>query len=472
MAAMNPPKMARTVGPALLLLFAVAGCGGDPGPPRILLLISVDTLRADRLGAYGSELSLTPHLDQLAEQSLVFSRAFAPTSFTLPSISSLLTGHYPEEVGVLENRSALGPAIPTLASVLRSRGWETAAVVSNLVLNSKSGLAAGFDHYDDDLPDTEATRKWPERRAEDTTEAAIRVLRSFASEGGERLFLWVHYQDPHGPYTPAADLRDRFIEAERRRPGGDRRLPETAGHRGRGHIPGYQVVDDRRDVAFYRAGYDAEVHSLDAAAGRLIEEVRERGWLDECLLVFTADHGESLGEHDYWFAHGDRLDDALVRIPLFIRIPGGTPGRRDDVASLVDLFPTLLATLEPTPPAIDASGRNLLAENADRIDSEPVLATLRSGGPVRFGIVSDGYRLILTPQKSGVRSELFRLEDGDRDLAELEPERVARMAEKLRERRSKMRRAPVERRRPLSEADRANLRALGYLDEPNRSELD
>lgn len=469
---MNLPEMARTLGLALLFLISIAGCGTHPADPKLLLLISVDTLRADRLGAYGGELQLTPNLDNLAAESLVFTRAFAPTSFTLPSISSLLTGRYPEEVGVLGNRSALAPAVPTLATVLQSRGWQTAAVVSNLVLNEKSGLALGFDSYDDDLPGAEVTRNWPERTAEDTTDAAIRVLDTFASGDGERLFIWVHYQDPHGPYTPPPGLRERFIAAEQRRPDGDRELPEAAGHRGHGHIPGYQVVEDRRDVAFYRAGYDAEVHHLDSAAGRLIDDIRERGWFDDSVVVFTADHGESLGENDYWFAHGDRLDDALVRVPLMIREPDGRSGRRDDVASLVDLFPTLLSALAGVPPEPDSPGRDLLAGNAERVDSEPILATLGAGGGVRFGIVSDGYRLVLTQQPNGVRSELFRLDDGDRDLAPLEPERAARLTAALRERRSSLRKAPGETRRPLNDADRANLRALGYLDEPDRSEED
>jgi arylsulfatase len=472
MAATNLSETARPLALALLFLLSITGCGGRPVAPKVLLLISVDTLRADRLGAYGSELQLTPNLDRLAAESQVFTRAFAPTSFTLPSVSSLLTGRYPEEIGVLGNRSALRPAVPTLATVLRSRGWRTAAVVSNLVLKEKAGLAVGFDVYDDDLPGTEATRKWPERTAGDTTDAAIRTLESFASDRGDRLFLWVHYQDPHGPYTPPAGLRDRFLEAEQRRADGGRRLPAAVGNRGRGHLPGYQVVDGRRDVAFYRAGYDAEVHYLDREAGRLIDDVRRRGWTDECVLVFTADHGESLGENDYWFAHGDRLDDALIRVPLLIRIPGTPPRRRDDLASLVDLFPTLLAHLEGIPPESDSEGRNLFAAGAAGTDSHPYLATLGSGGPIRIGIVSDAYKLVLTQQKQSVRSELFRIGQEGVDLSSAEPERVARMHAELVERRARLRRGPGETRQQLSDEDREQLRALGYVEESEPLERD
>jgi len=448
----------------LLALLLFAGCRDGGGDPRVLLLISVDTLRADRLGAYGSDLSLSPNLDRLASESQVFDWAYAPSAFTLPSVSSLLTGRYPEEIGILGNRSTLATSTRTLASALGERGWSSAAVVSNLVLRKKAGLAAGFDVYDDVLPDLEATRNWPERIAADTTDAAIAVLDDFATGENQRLFLWVHYQDPHGPYTPPEGLREQFLAHERERPDGRRRLPEATGRGGRGRVPSYQVVDGEREVAFYRAGYDAEVHYLDAEVGRLLRDLADRGLDDAGVVVFTADHGESLGERDYWFAHGDRLGDPLVRVPLLLRMPGLAPGRRGDVASLVDLFPTLLHRLEKLPPDPDAPGRDLLAPDAAATDSRPYFATLRAGGPIRFGIVDDGYKFVLTRQERGWAGELFRLGHEDRDLASSDPDRARRMREVLDAVRAGLRRSRPETRQQLSDADRRNLRALGYIE--------
>jgi len=457
---------------ALLLLLPLAGCGGIEETPRVLLLVSVDTLRADRLGAYGSELGLTPHLDRLAAESVVFDRTYAPTSFTLPSVSSLLTGRYPEEIGIHGNRSVLAPGVPTLASELRRRGWQSAAVVSNLVLRKKAGLAAGFDHYDDELPGKEPTRGWPERIATDTTDAAIAALDALGSDPDQPLFLWVHYQDPHGPYTPPDGLRERFLDVERSLPEGRRRLPEATGRRGRGRIPTYQLVDDEREVAFYRAGYDAEVHYLDSQIGRLLAEFRRRGLDESTTVILTADHGESLGEDDYWFAHGDGLRDPLVRVPLMLRAPGLSPGRRSDVASLVDVFPTALGLATEAAPHAMAPSRDLLAADAATHDSRPYIATLGSGGPLRIGLVAEDHKLILSRQRGGWTSELFRLGHEDRNLAQADPRRAERMLAQLQARRAQHRSGPVEARQNLTDQDRSHLRALGYLEEPDPYESD
>jgi arylsulfatase A-like enzyme len=477
-ASLSPCEMAqaklsatvRILALTLLLLLPLAGCRGHDAEPRILLLVSVDTLRADRLGAYGSLLGITPHLDRLAEQSLVFDWTYAPTSFTLPSVSSLLTGRYPEEIGIRGNRSVLAPGIPTLAAALKPHGWRSAAVVSNLVLHAKAGLGADFERYDDALPGAESTRGWPERTAADTTDAAIAALDALGSERGQRLFLWVHYQDPHGPYTPPEGLRERFLAAERALPEGRRELPDATGRGGRGRIPTYQVIDDQREVAFYRAGYDAEVHYLDGQIGRLLAEIGRRGLDEASVVIFTADHGESLGEADYWFAHGDHLRDPLVRVPLLVRAPGLEPGRRSDVASLVDVFPTLLGLLTEAVADSSAPGRDLLAADASTRDSRPYFATLGSGGPVRFGMVADEHKLILSRQGNGWTSELFRLGDEDRNLVDTDPERAEDLRRQLHGLRRQLRRGPQEARQDLSDTHRRHLRALGYIGDADPHE--
>ena len=301
---------------ALLLL--LAGCGGGPEGPPLALLITVDTLRADRLAAYGSERDLTPRLDALARKSQVFTSAYAPSAITLPSISALLTGRYPLGLGIVSNENVLAPDVPTLATELSARGWDTRAVVGNFVLRRATGLGVGFDAYDDTLPQQERVRKLPERIGRDTTDAALRQID--ACTGPDRhCFLWVHYQDPHGPYTAPGPMRQQLIDDERRAPDGRRELPVRSDNSGVGGIPAYQYLDGQREVAFYRAGYDAEVAYLDQQVGRLLLGLRNRGLDERALIVFCSDHGEALGERDYWFAHGEYVDDSLVHVPLLIR---------------------------------------------------------------------------------------------------------------------------------------------------------
>jgi len=455
-----------------LLVLAPSGCSRPAPTPRLILLISVDTLRADRLGAYGSDLGISPNLDAFAESGQVFEAAYAPSSFTLPSISSLMTGRYPEEIGIVGNRSALAPSIPTLATALRESGWRSAAVVGNLVLRRNAGLAEGFDVYDDDLRDAESTRGWPERVAGDTTDAALAQLEAFADDHDDRLFLWVHYQDPHGPYTPPGDLREQFLAVEREQEGGRKLLPAATGHRGNGRLPDYQVVDEQREVAFYRAGYDGEIHYLDAEFGRLLAAVDEAQLASSTIVAFTADHGESLGERDYWFAHGDRLDEALVRIPLILRVPGHEPARRYDIAGLIDVKPTLLRLATGHRVESDAPGRDLLARDATAIDSVPYFATLGGGGPTRFGIVADGHKFVMTRSPDGWQTELYRLGYEGRNLVDSDPERARNLHERLLTLREGMKSpAPIQRQR-LSDQDQQNLRSLGYLQAPETTQSD
>jgi len=446
---------------------ALIGCSDAAPRPSLLLLLTVDTLRADALGSYGSRAALTPHLDALAGESVVFDTAYAPAPFTLPSLAALQTGRYPIELGLQSNLSLLPEGTPTLASALSERGWRTAAVVSNVVLRDRTDLARGFDAYDDTMSQHESTRLWPERIATDTTDAALREIESWQADpqaSASPLFLWVHYQDPHGPYTPPPGWRERF-EAAAREPLGERVLPEDETSFGEGGIPVYQVLGDRREAWFYLAGYQAEVAYMDDQLGRLLTALAQRGLYDDAFVVFAADHGEAIGEHDYWFAHGHHLTDELVRVPLLIRRPGGAPGRRSDVASLVDLRPTLLAALVGEAPAEDASGRDLLAPGAERRDSVPLLATLFAYRLQRQGIVSDGYKLILTHEDGIWSSALYRLGSEGVDLTAPAPQIAARLREQLRERSEQLDRHLAERPRSLNERERRELEALGYLHE-------
>jgi arylsulfatase A-like enzyme len=451
------------LGPFAAIALLALACGGSPPDPSLLLLITVDTLRADYLGAYGSDRDLTPSMDALAARSEVFASAYAPSAFTLPSTSSVLTGRYPTELGLTSNESSVPGDIPTLATLLQARGWRTAAVVSNFVLREASGLARGFDAYDDEFSQREAVRKWPERVAKNTTDDALAILDACSDTPGDRCFLWVHYQDPHGPYTPPEHEREALIERERRSEDGGLRLEVNSDQGGHGGIPSYQYLKGRRDVAFYRAGYAAEIRTLDRELGRLLAGVEARGLAQESVVVLAADHGESLGENDFWFAHGEYLDDSLVRVPFMIARADGPIGVREDVVGLVDLMPTLLGLVgEPPPADADFLGRDLYAENAEERGSTIYLANLAGGRVVRFGLVTPEWKFV-TSMRDGVwDARLSPLGRESIDLTAAAPQVVQQMRRELGAFQQRVDRGRLERTQDLSPEDREALEALGY----------
>jgi len=454
---------------ALVGLVAIQGCARPVPQPDLLLLITADTLRADRLGAYGSTRALTPHLDALAADGVVFTRAYAPASFTVPSVAALMTGRYPEALGIWSNESGLPDDAPTLATELRARAWRTAAVVSNYVLRRASGVDRGFEHYDDRYPQREASRRRPERVAQATTADALTALDTCASEGMP-CFLWVHYQDPHGPYTPPESLRAHYLERERGVEGGTTLLAVRADERGMGGLPRYQVVDDQREVAFYRSGYDAEVRYLDENVGQLLAGVRARGLGERAVIVFAADHGEALGEGDYWFAHGEYLTDPLVRVPLVVVAPGRHPARRDDLVSLVDVFPTLLRMLVDAP-AGAGLGRDLFATAESEEARVAYLANLGAAKVPRHGIVEGDYKYVVEEARDERAGRLYRLGDESTDVGARFPEVRDRLADRLSALRLRMQDGRPRLRRTLSDIDRAHFRALGYLEGNNDAVL-
>jgi arylsulfatase A-like enzyme len=194
----------------------------------------------------------------------------------------------------------------------------------------------------------------------------------------------------------------------------------------------------------------------------LLDGVETRGLSERAWVVFVADHGESLGEDDYWFAHGEYLTDPLVRVPLMIRVPDRPARRRQDVASLVDLLPTLLPLAGvPTPSGLP--GRNLLADNASEQSTPAYLATLRASRLPRIGLVSDGFKYLATVGNGSLSEQLYRLGDQAEDLASREPERLLRMRMKLAAVRRHWIFARTERKLELSQEDRERLEALGYF---------
>lgn len=289
----------------------LAGCRQGAPPVPSVLLITVDTLRADRLGCYGYTRAQTPAIDGLAAAGVRFEEVSAAAPLTLPSHATLLTGLYPPAHGVRDNGAYRLPGkVPTLAAILRARGYRTAAFVAAYVLAARFGLERGFEVYDDNFGPPRGPRglSFIERRAAEVVSPAIGWLRQLAPR--ERFFLWVHLYDPHAPREPPPAFAGRFADP-----------------------------------------YDGEVAYADAEIGRLLAAVEQLDRETDTLVVLTADHGEGLGQHQL-IGHVDQLYDTLLRVPLIVVDPfrgRRAPERVTSLVRLVDLAPTLLELcgLEP-----------------------------------------------------------------------------------------------------------------------------
>ena len=331
------------LGLCLALLFgglaAGTGCDGVRGPD--VLLVTVDTLRADHVGAYGFELDATPSLDSLARRGVVFERAIAASSFTTPSHASILTslGVREHSIGFETGGTRLDKEF-TLAMAFRKAGYATAAFVGNAMLKRRVGLDRGFDLYDDETPQSERNRPFSfERIAGDTTDRALDWLRSQR----EPWFLWVHYQDPHGPYTPPAPFeRDRKLQLES--PVGEPTLSVNQDEltNGKGGIPSYQSLPGLFRLSEYRSRYAGEIRYFDQQMGRLFAGAEAATSQPGLIILVTSDHGESFGEDDYYLVHGHGTTPDQTWVPLVVAAPGLQPVRRAEPVHHIDIMPTLL----------------------------------------------------------------------------------------------------------------------------------
>ena len=288
--------------------------GPEPARQPNVLLITVDTLRADRLGCYGFEPARTPNIDKLATQGVRVEHAIAAAPITLPSHTSILTGLEPPAHGVRDNGTYRVPdEIQTLAERLKTTGYRTQAFVSAEVLHHRYGLDQGFDGYDDQLwNEREATDFMiRERSGDGTTDRVLEWLhrRHLSKEPAEPFFVWMHLFDPHQPYDP---------------PAADAKVAPTP--------------------------YDGEIAFVDRQIGRLVGALTAQGVLDDTIVVFTSDHGESLGEHGE-DSHAIFIYESTVRIPLIFRYPSKLPAGNVYAESVrsVDLMPTILALAGAAP---------------------------------------------------------------------------------------------------------------------------
>jgi len=361
-------SIARPTGPTRLagalgaLALAVSSCARPPERPDILF-ISIDTLRSDHLSLYGYEHETSPRLDEFAKEALVFTHAQTPRAKTTPAMASVFTGLYPHDHGVRDLASPLDPRIPVLAEQLKSGGYNTIGIVANWVLTDEhSGLARGFKTWNEELSDEVGVppHNVQQRRATSMTDAALELLdlNSAPKPEGQRApwFAWLHYMDPHGAYDPPEEHRLFETEPEWL-PSPDSFTPHPI-HKPRlteYNIPeSAKTSDGRIDLAKVRALYDGEIHYVDAEIGRLFDALREAGRFETTLIIVTSDHGESLGEHRYWFEHGFYTYETTCRVPLLIHLPDrpdarAPTGLRHSDVSLADITPTILEYLNLAP---------------------------------------------------------------------------------------------------------------------------
>jgi len=329
----------------------VATPKGTAGSPRRnVLFVTVDALRADHLGAYGYGRDTSPLIDTLAAEGTTFDLAFAAKPITSPSFASIMTGTHIRRHGIHGTSQILAPEHLTLAEILRNAGFATAAVVENGNLFPIFGFDQGFDFYD-----YQPTVPGKPRDATELTDAALVWLKRGTKTP---FFFWLHYIDPHNPYRPADRYQQRYV--------GDRfygQIPLPPGEceplKGASRGFGEFADDPETNLAWHIAQYDGEVRFVNDELERFLAALERHHRLDDTLLVFSADHGESFGEKDL-LGHGTATHDSSTHVPLFFRLPGVIPERKriHEPISNVDILPTLLdlAGVE-IPPEVQGQSR-------------------------------------------------------------------------------------------------------------------
>ncbi len=387
---------------ALALLVVLAAVGlllarrsgvaptGLGGAARNLLVVTLDTLRADHVGSYGYSAARTPRFDGLAARGLRFDRAATVVPLTLPAHSSLFTGTFPARHAVRDNGGYyLAQEHETLAEVLKARGFRTGGFISAFVLDSRWGIDQGFDRYFDDFDlsqfDKQAGMDAIQRPGHETVDQALRWL---AAERERPFFLWVHLYDPHTPYAAPVEYGAQF--------------PRTL-----------------------TGAYDAEIAYADAQLGRVLDALEADGRLGRTAVAVLGDHGEMLGEHGE-LTHGFFIYDAVVRIPLVVAAPGLAPRVVRDQVRIVDLMPTLLELLGvPSAPAVQGTSLLPLARG-ERLNltalSESWFPRFHYGWSELQAIQDERFKLIRAPRRE--LYDLVRDPLETADLAASDPRRV------------------------------------------------
>jgi choline-sulfatase len=412
------------LGPSLLV-----SCSRGRPAIRNVLLISIDTLRADHLSAYGFPRPTTPNIDAVAREGVLFKTVYTPVPMTLPAHVSMLTGTLPPTHGLRDNLlSRLPEGSVTLAEMLKARGFATGAVVSSFVLDRRFGTGQGFDSYDDRFQAVHKIGDLSERKGDEAT----RVAREWLDEHKDRpFFFFLHLYDPHDPYQP----------------------PEPFASRWKAHP------------------YEGEVAFADHCLGQVLEKLRQLGLYDSTLVVITGDHGEMLGEHGE-LNHGFFIYEGALRVPLVFRVPHAKAAARqvELPVSLIDIVPTVLSLVGAEVPQ-EVQGMDLSPWLAGRgagggarpLYAETVTPTRYYGANSLLGVIADGWKYIET-----TRPELYDLRNDPAEavnLLERQPARAEALGRSLVAILAAAGRAPGPAPPPaaLDEESRQRLAALGYL---------
>jgi arylsulfatase A-like enzyme len=417
---------------ALVLLVVVGAVwffcspGASPREIRHVILISIDTCRADYLSCYGCPRQITPNVDRLAQEGVLFVNAITPMPLTLPAHSSMLTGTYPLYHGVHDNLDhVLAESNVTIAEILREQGYITGAIVSTFILDGQFGISQGFDSYNDRFVQPVGPGEDKERRGEEASRFACSYIEQHRDEP---FFLFLHYFDPHTEYNPPEPFASEY-------------------------------ADDL---------YAGEIAYTDYCIGQVIDKLKELDLYDSTLIIIVGDHGEGLGEHGE-AEHGYYVYQCTARVPFIIRPPGNrNPKRIDNIVSLVDVVPTILGYVGVDVPA-HVQGKDLSGYSGGKADSEErryiycesFTATKYGCNPL-LGLVSERWKYIDT-----TRPELYDLvqdpQEG-KNLVEREVNRTGFMRDELRELVSKLAsNVGSDSRVELDEKSRRRLESLGYV---------
>ncbi len=434
---MNYKKQCTLITLLAVLIFCVFmnSCSSD-NKDYNLLIITVDTQRADRLGCYGNEEGLTPNADKLAKEGVLFENAFTTVPMTLPAHASLFTSLYPQSHGARENTvSSLDDGFTTLAEILSDKGFNTAAITAAIVVNSGKGLAQGFDYYDDKLDVDEKHANLPDapyRRGVDVAEKAVKWLKG-RPEGN--FFLWAHFFDPHFPYNAPSQYAEKYGENS----------------------------------------YEGEVAYADYCVGTVLDYLEKEKLLEKTIIVYLGDHGESLGEHGE-DTHGYFAYNSTIKIPMIIKEPDRQHNgiKRSYAVSIIDIFPTVLDILGiPEPDGIEGKSLVPLIEENTKIHDllffESMQAYIALGWSALAGSIQDNWKYI----RSG-REELYNLAvDGgeQNNLAVGEKDRTESFFSVLCRDYLSKKPAFISDEQEISAEEQEKLASLGYLGGGNSADV-
>ena len=450
------PRVPRTSRfSALLLALLLTACGREKAGPRNVLLVVVDTLRADRLSLYGYHRPTSPNLDAFAREGVTFLNARSPAGCTFPSVNALLTSRDPALFLGQPSGMGIPETVRSLPEILRDRGYSTAAVSASPIvrntpsrMNPTGGFGRGFQTFDEDC--------W-RKHAACVNEKALGLVQTLR----EPWFLYLHYMEPHAPYRPAADHTWKLAP---KAPEGVRawaRRGEAFPMARRLYDGNLQYQFGPRDLAHLSDLYDEEIVYFDGQFAKILEDLKDRRLLDRTAIVLAADHGEEMYEHGQFGHCRDLAYETVLKTPLVLRLPGVGEGlRRNSLADNLDVVPTLLDYLGLPAQGHTFDGRSLRPD----IEKDQPIRRLSFGLQGVTRIATDG-TLKLTFDLATGRAHLFDLkaDPGEKtDLSARRPEDTRRLQAALLRWMETREGPPGESRRKAEELEK-KLRALGYL---------